>query len=731
MPRPVLRTAALCLGVASIALGAQPQFWRIEGAQDLLDGTLEGVSVDGRGRLRLAPAQTLLHDTEAPDVWCLARDPKGAVYAGTGNDGRIFKWDAQGKGKLFHKTPELEVHALAMGPDGKLYAGTAPEGKVYAIDASGNAQTFFNPKDKYIWALAFDKAGNLLVATGSEGKVYRVSKDGKAQVLFASNQANLTSLAIDAKGDVFVGSSPEGIVYRIDPAGKVFALYDSSYREIAALDVAEDGTVYAAAADGQVEEPPLPRPSPTPPALVGSQGSPTAEVIVTETISAIPMISPSTAPGRSLLPRRPPAKGAILALLPGGGVDTLWTSPDEMPHALLRTKDGVVFGTGNKGKLYRVRAEQDWTMLTSFPSQQVTALAIGEKGEIVLGTSNPGRVYAVGPGIEKKGTFLSKVKDAEVIATWGRLRYDARGTKVEVQTRSGNTKTPDSTWGDWSKPYAPAGEPVPSEGSRFLQVRVALEAPGGEGPVLDSIETGYLQKNLRPLVESIEVHPPGEVIQKPLSVTGDPDIMGLEAPEAPEARAGASPRPAMPLAYARKLYQKGMQTLSWKAEDPNGDPLVFTAEYRGQDEDHYHLLRRGLTEPVLAWDTATVPSGRYVVRITASDSPGNPEGLALTGQKESAPFDVDNTPPSVTATLASRSPLTVHAVVKDDHSVVRKAEYSVDGGRWHEVYPVSGINDGLEEAYDIVLKDASGAKTLVVRGTDLFGNVATARVDLP
>jgi outer membrane protein assembly factor BamB len=86
--------------------------------------------------VRLAPASKLLFDTDAPSVWCLARDTKGTLYAGTGNDGKVFKVEG-GKGSLFFDAAELEVHALAFGPDGKLYAGTSPDGKVYAIDAAG------------------------------------------------------------------------------------------------------------------------------------------------------------------------------------------------------------------------------------------------------------------------------------------------------------------------------------------------------------------------------------------------------------------------------------------------------------------------------------------------------------------------------------------------------------------------------------------------------------------
>ena len=134
---------------------------------------------------------------------------------------------------------------------------------------------------------------------------------------------------------------------------------------------------------------------------------------------------------------------------------------------------------------------------------------------------------------------------------------------------------------------------------------------------------------------------------------------------------------------------------------------------------------------MLAWDTATVPNGRYVVRIAASDAPSNPEALALKADRDSEPFDVDNTPPVVTAALAPGSPARVRANVHDDNSLVRRTEYSVDGGSWEEVHPLDGINDAPEEAYEIVPQLSSGPHVIVVRATDLLGNVSTARVEIP
>jgi hypothetical protein len=83
--------------------------------------------------------------------------------------------------------------------------------------------------------------------------------------------------------------------------------------------------------------------------------------------------------------------------------------------------------------------------------------------------------------------------------------------------------------------------------------------------------------------------------------------------------------------------------------------------------------------------------------------------------------------------VSRKDPPSIDATVKDDSSIIKRAEFSVDGGRWLEVHPVDGINDSLEERYQIVLGPLAGPgpHVVVVRATDLLGNVSTARVDLP
>jgi sugar lactone lactonase YvrE len=734
MPRRAHVLAALLLAAVP-AFASQPQFWRIEGARDFLDGETEGVSVDSDGHVRLAPASRLLHDPEAPNVWALAAGPKGVFYAGTGNEGKVFKIES-GKGSLMFDAPELEVHALAVGPDGRLYVATSPDGKVYAIDSAGKATTFFDPEEKYIWALAFDRQGRLLVATGGEGKVYRVDAQGKAETILNSAETHILSLAVDEKGNVFAGSAPSGILYRIEPSKKVFVLLDSPFREVKAIAVGPDGGLYLALVEGKGKDELAGRPVPG--ATAAAVGAPAgAEVTVSETFALPPPPLPAANAPRTAEAPPGTAKGAVVRVWPSGEIDTLWSSSDETAYGLVHAGEGVLVATGNRGKVYRVRDDRSWDMVCGFSAEQITAIGRGPEGAIFLASSNPGRVYGLDTAPGTRGTFVSKVKDSETVSGWGRLSSEAivpPGSEVQVQTRSGNTSSPDATWSDWSSAYLKReGATVTSEPARFLQVKATLLGKAGASPVLDSVTAAYLQRNLRPQVLSVTVHPPGEVFQKPLSVGGEMEILGFDSGPAPE-RAG-SQAAAMPAAvtFSRKMYQRGIQTFSWKAEDANGDTLVYDVSYRAVADARFRPLRKGLTDAVLAWDTSTVPNGRYVVRISASDAPTNPPALALVGERESLPFDVDNTPPTITATLVDKNPARVRAVARDDSSLIRRAESSIDGGRWEEIRPLDGINDSLEETYELHPEGLAkpGPHVLVIRVFDLLGNAATARVELP
>src|SRR3954451_3099850 len=171
MPRPfrlVLSTLAICAaGVAAMA--AVPTFWQVSTESEFLKGEVENLSIDSYGRLTLGPAATALYEANAPFLWTLVTAPDGTVYAGSGNEGQVFRITPDGKSSVFFDSTELEVHALALAPGGGIYVGTSPDGRIYKVDRNGDSTVFFDSEDKYIWALAIDARGNVYAGTGDKG----------------------------------------------------------------------------------------------------------------------------------------------------------------------------------------------------------------------------------------------------------------------------------------------------------------------------------------------------------------------------------------------------------------------------------------------------------------------------------------------------------------------------------------------------------------------------------
>ena len=199
---------------------------------------------------------------------------------------------------------------------------------------------------------------------------------------------------------------------------------------------------------------------------------------------------------------------------------------------------------------------------------------------------------------------------------------------------------------------------------------------------MTSVTAAYLQRNLRPQVRSITVYPPGIVFQKPFT-TGEPELAGFEDQSTPDrklaaaamaSQQGTTGSPTM----GRRTYLKGLQTLVWKADDENDDELMFDVQYRREGETEWKALRKNVADFILVWDTTTVPNGTYFVKIVASDSPSNPLATALTGEMDSAAFEIDNSPPviSLTSVRTERARTVITFDVKDDHSAIKLVEFS-------------------------------------------------------
>jgi len=745
-PRIAALAAAAAFAAVIVAIEASsPKFFQAATQADFLKGDVENLSIDARGQLVLGPATDLVFETPSPFLWTLIPAPNDVVFAGTGNDGRVYRIDAQGKGSAFFDAAELEVHALALAPAGGLYVGSSPDGKIYRVDPNGAATTFFDPEEKYIWALATDVRGNLFAGTGEAGIVYRIGPDGVGTRFYDTKASHATALAVDKAGNLLVGTGSPGRVLRIDSTGRAFLLLDSPFQEIRALRFDDSGTLYVAGVNGRpgadramspsVPAPPADRPTSDP------TRPPVPSVSVSTEITAVAVIDASGGGGAGARDDRGALRGAVYRIAPDGLWDQLWESREDSPYDLTFDATGrLVIATGSKGKIYRLEGDPlRPTLLTRAHAQQVTGLHRDAQGRLYYVTSNPGKFFRLSPGRASRGTYESETRDAQVVSTWGAISWRGvvpEGSRVEISTRSGNTETPDETWSPWSAVYTSReGSPITSPKARYLQWRVVL-AGAGEGPALTSVTAAYLQRNLRPQVRSITVHPPGIVFQKPFS-SGDPDLAGFDNQTTPDRKltqAAMTPlQPSGTPSLGRRTYQKGLQTLIWRADDENGDELAYEIRYRREGEPGWKVLRRDLSDPILVWDTTTVPNGTYVAAIVASDAPSNASGTALTGELESVAFNIDNSAPAILVrNVRTEGARTLVAFeVRDDHSPIQRVECSEDGQQWRTAFPRDGIADSKTEQYEVALDRAIGPRGLTLRATDAMNNVSTAQVDAP
>ena len=740
-------------GAAGPARAESTRRWEQTRYSDFRKGTARNISIRSDGKLMLAPRLSELSEPPASYLWSIAVDSRGNVFAGGGPGAAVYRIGADGRKSTFFEQAGLEVHALAIDGDDNVYAATSPDPKIYKIDPSGRYEVFFDPPSTYVWDIAFDSSGNLYVATGDKGEIYRVSPGGEGRVVFDTGETHVRALAIGAGGRLIAGTDPSGLIFRIDAAGDTepagtgaagFVLFQSKKKEITALALASDGSIYAAGVGDRVTRPAaarvrVTRTSPASPARADPGG-------------ARRNASPRTRP-RALAP--PPAPSVLLSrivggsevyrIAPDGETRAVWSSATEIVYSMAVDREGrLLLGTGDDGRLVRLESDDLYSLLLTAPSEQITALESGRDGRMFLATSNIGKVYELSPKLEAEGEFESDVFDAKTFSDWGRLNWEGaapEGSKIAISTRSGNLNHASRNWSPWADPGAPdAGGRAGSPPARFLQWRAVLGGGEASAPELDSVTLHYFPRNRAPRMRTVETTRPNHRFAaqsraaKP-AVLVLPALGGAPAGPGPP-RSGGSGKASRTMTPAA-----GYRGARWRAEDPNQDKLSFKIEIRGEGEKHWKLLEEDVSGSDLDWDTTSFADGLYRVRVTASDRPSNPASEAKSDAKISEPFTIDNSAP-VIADLSAQpggGALQVRFTVSDVTSVIDRAEYSLDGGDWELLLPVSRLFDSKDLAFDFLTSSTesgstesgsaeSGEHTVAVRVYDRFENLVTSKV---
>jgi len=240
-----------------------------------------------------------------------------------------------------------------------------------------------------------------------------------------------------------------------------------------------------------------------------------------------------------------------------------------------------------------------------------------------------------------------------------------------------------------------------------LQYRATLP---GHASVLQDISIYYLPHNQRARVTEVTLG----------------DAPAAAAPTG----AGATPIPA--LAPGAPRVHSPTLKLRWKVENPDGDELIYKLWFRRDGDAVWRPLGGPdpLAKPEYDWNTESVPDGRYVIRVWASDEKVTPAGQSLDHLFESPPFLVDNTKPEVLG-LAVRGDV-VTGRAHDALSVISAIEYAIDGGDWRPALADDGLLDERDEAFTIHLPKSlpPGPHIVNARAWDSADNVGTARIEM-
>ena len=733
---PILRTwllITLCTGLVSVH-GARTESWVDEGFLSFAEGEAHNVSLHLSGLLETAPALALLQEIPEPILWAAAISPDGKVAMGTGNRGVVLQWDPEsGEVERVFSSGEVMVRALAYDAEGRLYVGTAPRGQVYRIGEGGRPELYFLPKESYIWDLRFDGEGYLYVAVGSPAKIYRVAPDAKLndphQVWFSARQEHVTVLEWDAEDRLLAGTSPSGILYRIKGEGEAESLFQAEAEEIKAIVLEESGTILFSTYSSAPQRTRSPRSGEVQPVVVRSPRE--------EDGNEREGGNDNDRQGQE---RRstPQGRSEVFRLGAGDLVEWVWQPDSGGVLSLLPLGDGTFLaGSEEKGKLYRVRRFDDWEILQQSERGGGIALLLehpAKSGALVL-TTGPSRIYHLHGKPSTEFRFSSRTQDLRRSGRWGRIHLvTAHGADaIAVETRTGNTEQPDTTWSPW-QPTTREGEAhrTHSPPARFLQYRIIPREESAENPprvALRRVRGFHHAPNLAPRITHLRVFPVGFQLQR--SEPGQPsvDLEQLVRMSEPE-RFFESPQVRRQL---RPITDSGQLTVLWRVVDPDDDEMRHRLYLKKVGDSDWKLLADNLEETIHSFNTRGFPNGYYHVRVVSTDLPDNDPELAQEGSRVSEVFLIDNASPELELlekSITDRK-ATVRLRASDPHSVLRKASYQLNGAPPIALRPDEGIFDDRQAEFTLHLDNLRGGdNSLLIEVTDERGNSAVLGLTL-
>ena len=426
-------------------------------------------------------------------------------------------------------------------------------------------------------------------------------------------------------------------------------------------------------------------------ALVGGRGlggpGPAAAPKGTK-ITAAASGSPASA-GSLPRPGQRKAKAALYRIDADGRMEQMFSIPDGYFTTLAFDDAGRAYvGTGSEGRVYRVSADRTAALAIDVSERQALALLRAGNGFLV-GTGDVGGVYRAAPAAPRQATYLSRVLDGEYRSRWGLFRWHG-SHDVAIESRSGNTAKPDTTWTGFAAARAAARRPRRAASARSPARPRATSSTARRFGAPDggwrAVTLAYLPQNQRARITEL-----------------GPADSGAPAPAigALGALAATATTPAAARAHqpVHQAALEGGEPRRRRAELPARLPpgerrgLAAAGRPRPADQDRIRLEHRGAARRDLR------RQGHRQRRALASRA-------SARWRRRSRPRRSWSTTASPRWSASPMKYPYVSGRARDDQSPLVAMEYAIDGGEWQILSPADGICDDLVESFTIKLPRA-------------------------
>ena len=588
-----------------------------------------------------------------------------------------------------------------------------------AVHLSCDWQVLPRLREQYVWSLAAD-GDALWAGTLDGGCVYRI--EGKqARLVCETGDLGVTALCPLKDGAVLAGTIPGGRILRVAADGKATELCRLPLPYV--WDLISDGKDGFFAAGGP--------------------------------------------------------EAAVFHIAVGGAVEQVAALRHTHATRLLRRGDDLYIGTAGPGRLYKVGADRRLVAVFDASPNDITSLAAGEDGTVIVGAGPKGVVVAVKPNGDAVQLFAGsdpvmavaymggkvyaglgdggKIVEITDRDTYALLRDDdlsqvtalcATGSRLAAASASPGTVVlgdlnaafegsldsrvldarSQSRWGrvDW-------------HASLPATARLALRLRSGNSADPKDTSWGPWSAPVSDPGRDRADAAPGRFLQYRLEMAkqaggASPVLDWLRIAYLP-----ANQRPTIKDAKPKEGDAiNGKFKVTWKAEDPDKDKLQVKLMLRPRGKLDFSVLTEGVAKSEYEWNTKSTPDGVYDMRLVVDDSlscPGDAEQATL----DIADVTVDNSPPEITLVTGpveqAGGGFALTGFALDATCAIGNIAWKAEGEDvWHAARLDDGIYDWKYERFLIVtppLKET--VSSITIRARDAAGNVAdhVAKIERP